>query len=288
MQQPIHIVSTVRCWLHFLGQSPFQRALAMYNKGKFEEAVELLNTLQDINAQSFIGFLYVQGKGVPKDVERGLVMLRQGEQLGNATAQCRLGTCYMNGISWGVEQDIGRALELYRLAADQGNPAAQYNLGLCYDNGTGVERDVGRAVELYRLAAEQGNAAAQNNLANRYKTGQRDTRLEKDVQWAVQLYQMAADGGNTSALCNLALCYEDGTGVEQDVGRAVELYRLAADQGHTTAQDHLRRLGQLSPVASLEVPSAASGSGQRLSSHFLVISRLTLFRGFTSTRPFRT
>jgi TPR repeat protein len=81
----------------------------------------------DADAQNFIGWMYVEGKGVAKD--------------GSEAAR------------W------------YRKAAEQGDANAQYNLGVIYDNGDGVVEDGAEAERWYRKAAEQGDADAQKRLA---------------------------------------------------------------------------------------------------------------------------
>ena len=50
---------------------------------------------------------------------------------GDASAQCNLGWMYMEGE--GVPQDYKEAVKWYRLSADQGDADAQYNLGVMYD-----------------------------------------------------------------------------------------------------------------------------------------------------------
>ena len=75
---------------------------------------------------------------------------------GDASAQSLLGSMYNEGK--GVPQDYKTAAKWWKLAADQGDAGAQYSLGLMYDNGQGAPQDYKRAVKWYRLAAEQGYA----------------------------------------------------------------------------------------------------------------------------------
>tara|TARA_B110000977_G_scaffold170989_1_gene222165 strand:- start:23 stop:295 length:273 start_codon:yes stop_codon:yes gene_type:complete len=58
---------------------------------------------------------------------------------GNARAQYFLGLMYNEGK--GVPKDQKEAFKWYRLAADQGDASAQYNLALMYGNGVGVPKD---------------------------------------------------------------------------------------------------------------------------------------------------
>jgi len=54
-------------------------------------------------------------------------LMRPLADAGNAKAQNYLGLLYDNG--YGVPRDDARAVAWYRKAAEQGNAAAQYNLG---------------------------------------------------------------------------------------------------------------------------------------------------------------
>lgn len=60
-------------------------------------------------------------------------------QQGNAQAQTYIGYLYYTGE--GVPRDYSAAAKWYRKAAEQGYASAQNNLGLHYYNGQGVSRD---------------------------------------------------------------------------------------------------------------------------------------------------
>ena len=71
-------------------------------------------------------------------VRSAAIFLRRAE-LGNAEAQTYLGYMYANGR--GVPQDYVAATQWLRRAATQGYPTAQFLLGLLYDKGQGVKQD---------------------------------------------------------------------------------------------------------------------------------------------------
>ena len=81
-------------------------------------------------------------------------------------AQTELGELYDQGK--GVPQDYAEAVKWYRMAAEQGYSVAQYNLGLMYANGRGVPQDLTESVRRFRIAAEQGNTKAQLFLGLMY------------------------------------------------------------------------------------------------------------------------
>src|ERR1700761_6215645 len=63
---------------------------------------------------------------------------------GNAKAQNYLGLLYDDGL--GVPRDDEQSVVWYRRAAEQGNAAAEYNIGRLYDNGHGLPQDDAQAV----------------------------------------------------------------------------------------------------------------------------------------------
>jgi len=70
---------------------------------------------------------------------------------GDPRAETYLGYMYAHGR--GVPQDLDAAAHWMRLAAEQDTPAAQFFLGLMYDKGEGVPRDFVLAHAWLNLAA---------------------------------------------------------------------------------------------------------------------------------------
>jgi uncharacterized protein len=112
-----------------LDAAPFDEGTAAYGRGDYTTAMQLLRPLADqgnADAQIYLGFMYLNGRGVP--------------------------------------QDDAAAATWYRRAAEQGHPLAQSNLGLSCEYGRGVPRDDAVALSWYRKAADQGYAPSQVNL----------------------------------------------------------------------------------------------------------------------------
>lgn len=95
------------------------------------------------------------------EAEAARWMLRAAEQ-GHAGAQSVLGWMYMAGK--GVPRDDTAAARWLQPAAAAGNTAAENNLGLLYATGRGLPHDHARAAAWFRAAADQGSAEATRNL----------------------------------------------------------------------------------------------------------------------------
>ena len=104
---------------------------------------------------------------------------------GNVDAQTMLGEMYLDGI--GVKQDTKKAYSWLSKAAQSGDKEAEYLLGFMYENGIEVKADITKAVAWYEKAANKGDIMAMYNLAFIYKSGAKG--VKKDVNKAISLLQ---------------------------------------------------------------------------------------------------
>jgi uncharacterized protein len=98
--------------------APLGAGIAAYNRQNFNVAAAIflpLGLAGDARAQSYLGYMYSTGRGVPQN--------------------------YAAAAYW------------YRRAADQGETTAQYMLGLLYDKGQGVAQNYIEAHKWLNLAA---------------------------------------------------------------------------------------------------------------------------------------
>lgn len=116
----------------------------------------------DVNAQFLMGWLYVNGDGVPKDDAQALSWYRKAAAQKHNGAQNNLGWMYDNGR--GVPKDSSKAANWYLKAAQNGNAHAQNNIGLKLEKGIGVEMNISEAMRWFEAAAAQGNEDAKKNL----------------------------------------------------------------------------------------------------------------------------
>ncbi|SHJ87894.1 Sel1 repeat-containing protein [Hathewaya proteolytica DSM 3090] len=87
---------------------------------------------------------------------------------GYPLAECQIGYFYLEGL--GVEKDIEKAFYWTERAAEHGDRDSQYNLAeIFYEEGLFVERDMEKAKEWYRLAANDGHADAKKKYELLYE-----------------------------------------------------------------------------------------------------------------------
>lgn len=159
----------------------------------------------DVDAQTYLGFIYLQGKGIPVDLNQAREWFSKAAQQGDPKAQTHLAHIYEKGK--GIPRDVSEALKWYRQAAEQGYALAQYNLGVLYENGDGVDKNETEAAGWYRQAAKAGDAVAQFSLAKMYLEGR---GVAKDEAEALAWMNRSAEQKNTEAARFLATAYEKG------------------------------------------------------------------------------
>ena len=79
---------------------PYEDGIEAYRRGDFSSAAKLVRKAADKGdaaAQLFLGVLYAQGVGVPKDDKQAIVWWRKAAEQGHAGAQSNLGVKYANG-----------------------------------------------------------------------------------------------------------------------------------------------------------------------------------------------
>jgi uncharacterized protein len=151
---------------------PLEDGQAAYQRGDYATALQILPPLAEQGnafAQNALGWMYENGRGVPKDYAQAAAWYRKAADRGDAYGQNALGWMYENGR--GVPKDYAQAAAWYRKAADQGNVIAQAYLGVAYRQGQGVPQDYAQAAAWFHKAADQGFAAAQGILGEMYRDG---------------------------------------------------------------------------------------------------------------------
>jgi SEL1 protein len=184
------------------------------------------------------------------DRGKAVELFQRAAELGNATAQFRLGTLFATG-ALGVEKSAVKAALHYYFAALGGSVEASMALGFRHSVGLGVPKDCRAAVAYYELAAnavadqtERDGVSPINDRdrltldrKTRGYSGRSSRGMDEEV---VDYYKHAAEKGDVSATLMLGQVYFYGArGVTRDHRRALEFFRAAAAQGDPTAQAHL-------------------------------------------------
>ena len=266
------------------GDAQAQCEFAMTLRTRAEKAIDASRLFADAFAwamksakqgcadgENFVGWCYENGKGIPVDVNKGLLWRTKAAEHGFKWAQNYLARHYLarqdyrRGFSWaekaaqdnyapglvtlgtvyslgqGVATNYAKAAKCFQAAAKQGESDALWKLGVCYEAGLGIAKNLGKAKELYAKSAAYTNCIAHIRLAALYLQEKNYREYVKWMEKGVSLKESEGVNYNTTDdeyLLGIIL-KAGASGVKQDPARAMRYLRRAADKGNADAQYEL-------------------------------------------------
>jgi len=107
-----------------------------------------------VEAMVYLGFLYLQGKGVEQSTWEAAKYFTQAAEQGHPIAQVHVGLMHRDGV--GMRKSPTDAKTWFERASKQGNALGKYSLGemmLHYENTDWLD-----IVDLFIAAADKGNS----------------------------------------------------------------------------------------------------------------------------------
>jgi localization factor PodJL len=178
-------------------QAAYERALSAEAAGDQAAGAKHLREAAELGhaqAAYALGLAYIEGSGVPEDLELSAKWINRAADLGDPGAEFLVGSSFYAGI--GVEQDIPRGLSFLERAAVQGHSKAQFLLGQAYVDGVGVRENAQWAARWYGKAARGGHPQAQYALGVMFASG---LGVPKSPRRAYQWFSIAAANGDEKA-----------------------------------------------------------------------------------------
>jgi TPR repeat protein len=193
---PISVFLLIVTWVVGIYDSfKADKGVAAYQKKDYATALQVFQSVPtDGRAQFYLGLMYRNGRGVPKDDAEAAKWYLKAAQNGRLIAEYNLALLYDDPKSPVYNQK--QALIWYEDAAKRGDASAQVNLGFKYAHGEGVAEDHKEAVKWYRKSAEQGDATGQLDLGLELYHGQ---GVSKDPVQAYEWVTLAANQGYAGA-----------------------------------------------------------------------------------------
>lgn len=112
-----------------------------------------------------IGTMFFKGLGTSVDKQKAVEYFEKSAEQGNQYAKRLLALEYLNGKN--IKQNIEKGIAMLTECADSGDAFSCYKLGKFYLFETeDIKKEKEKAVEFLNLSAEQGNEYAQNLLDN--------------------------------------------------------------------------------------------------------------------------
>lgn len=162
----------------------FNLAGTMIPELREDESEEHKSSEEGVKTQAeySLGFMYIHGQGVSKDIDKGMALLLSAVDKGSVDAAITLGDIYRDDAYERV--DYEKSFELYHKVNDylkKDDLDIVYYLASCYLEGKGVKKDEVKGLEMLTEAAERGQIDSQNDLAEHYFNL---NKYEKALYWA--------------------------------------------------------------------------------------------------------
>ena len=110
-----------------------------------------------------MGYNYLTGYIVNKNVEKARDYFHMASEMGNALAFNNLGLSYCDK-AYIKKVDWKTAADYFRKGAEMNSHEAQYNYAICLKKGKGVKKDKQTAIHWLKLASQNGDENAANEL----------------------------------------------------------------------------------------------------------------------------
>jgi uncharacterized protein len=259
-----------------IGWIPYYRAAISNNMPEAVKWYRLAVDQGSARGKLLLGYCYIEGRGVEKDEERGLELVRQAADQEHGPSLFELARLYAKGIGE-PRSETERPINLLRRAAAMDVNNAFEDLELRYLHGLGTDRDLVEAARWYCRAAVSGLRGYplkdKTNELSLDKTRQTDPFLV-----AVWLYLKAAQPTNTVAAMQIGEMYSSGRDAPQNPAKAWVWLTIAAQNGSAKARakviemeprmssDELKEARELLPgfIKELnQVASAVRGISER-------------------------
>lgn len=204
------------------------------------EQLKFTQTSTDGLSYSNLGYLYLKGIHVDKDIKKAVELFEKGVKLGNRHAMCNLGTIYLSNFEpieftnlhiHSAKINIDKAFILFEKASELNEYIAMVNLGCMY-NSDYKNNNTKKGAELFSQAAKAGNKVGVHNLGYMYADGTHPDG--KNIKKAIELFKQAFNLGDYKSIIDLyALGYND----DDD-----EMYNIVKEKGLNDILDNIESI----------------------------------------------
>jgi hypothetical protein len=201
----------------------------LWRRSNSEDLRELRSSIEegvaeeDLNALQWFSRMYRDGKGVEKDLDKAIDLMRKVADKKYGWSRNELIDMLLKRAN---DDDLTEAFGIAQEFAPDGNHGAMIRLGRMYRDGKGVEKDLDKAIEWMRKATKSGNKWIYIEFVDtlwRRKSPQ-------DLQEAIVILTPLSKEGDPEAMERLSVAYYEGKGVNKNLDLAIEWMSKAVNQ----------------------------------------------------------
>jgi len=220
-------------------QDEIATARLAYIDGDYQAALDVIKDgaeAGNATALNILGAAYEDGRGVPQDTAKAIILFEQAAKAGEVRGYYNLGVLFANGVV-GVPVDRLRAASEFQNAAEQGYGPAMTSLGQLQETEDPPNHD--EAANWYEKGHKAGDVIGTTNLAHAYVKGR-----GRNTNWVAArvLYTEAAARGYPRAFNDLGVMHEEGYGVHMDQLTAYSFYLQSVELGYAKAGKNIAQL----------------------------------------------
>jgi uncharacterized protein len=208
-------------------------------------------------AQFNLAGLYLQGRGVPQDVEKAIQLTEDLMRKGVPAAWDNMGAYYMGGLG-GLKQDATVAYAFWQKAADMGSMAAQTYIGAkliaTHDEPPSFWSNLPIGLKMLECAFAQDSAEGAYQLGGALNGG--DKSLGEDYAQALQVLHRGVKLGSEKSANTLFVAFDDGKDLVnriKDRSRA-ERYMVLANALYSNPDLRFPNLDKVLPLPPARLP----------------------------------
>lgn len=223
------------------GQYLFEMGFLMVSESKnmVEYSIKLIKSaveLSNSDAMGFLGYCFLKGKYIEKNITKGKNLLNQACESGNIISKSILGQMLIQGDC--VEREAERGGKLLFEASTEGNINAKLNLSVMLITGKGIKSNPIQGRELLYELIRDNNPSAMLIMGSYTMDG---LSMERDTDKGLKLINKAIEQGSIEAKLELAIRLINGDGVAEDKSEGFRMLEEMLDSGNIEAKRALAR-----------------------------------------------
>ena len=183
-----------------------------------------------VAAKYVVGQMYLTGKHVKKNEEKGEAYIKEATDAGYAPA------LYRAGLIAERDGDYGRAIDCFYRSAQTDYTPALVKMGILSESGEVIARDENAAYYYFKRAAECGSSRGCYGLARCYEQG---IGTEVSRKKAFDYFRLAATSGYRDAELETGYRYMFGIGTKKELMLAKGYLSTSAKEGNAIATYYL-------------------------------------------------
>lgn len=220
---------------HFDRLKDYDRAIYWFEQSALQDCGE---------AQYYVGFYRLEGRGCAQDVEQAWEWFLRGAENGVPAAQYMTAQFLAEGLN--CQRNEEAAFNWFMDAARAGYDDAINVIALCYENGVYVTKNPeiaakwrnGITTEQYTEETKEEPRPLSDDGEELYQSARR-CLSEQDYEGAAMFYKRAAEMGHARAQCSYGKCLYLGSGIAKNPAAAFAWFAKSAEQNLDIAQYNL-------------------------------------------------